>query len=1136
MRRSKFAQPRTSSGRVRIRARVAVLLSLVLALTTFAGVQAAGGWESKVDASVLTEAAVGRADFIVFMSDKADLGGAAQLSTKAEKGTFVYNALTTKARESQAGVLQVLGAAGAPARSFWIANAIVTKGDLTLIEAVASRSDVRAIYAVGTGRIDDPINRIAEAPGTPTSTSAVATAGPSIDWVHADEAWALGYRGQGAVVAGADTGVRWTHEALKRQYRGWNAATGTASHDYNWHNAAAVNASCPGNDAEPCDDNEHGTHTVGTMVGDDGAGNQIGMAPDAKWIACRNMSQGAGAVPTYMDCMQWLLAPTRIDGTGADPTKAPDVVNNSWGCVEVCAPPLLKDMVDASRAAGIFYVVSAGNDNQWFLGLTSVCENIVFPLSVYKSAFTVGSTGATNDNISDFSSLGPVPDNPIEGIEYRKPDIVAPGDGIRSAVNGADNAYASLSGTSMAGPHVAGLVALIISANPALRGQVDEIEDIITSTAKPLTTTKGCGGDSSTQVPNNVYGYGRIDALAAVQKAAGTTVDPSPSPDPTPTPTPTPTPSDPGCTPNHVYFLGVVNDGNEPGAPREDFQADMRNFEFFLSTLRDTYCIPDSQASILAFTDGWTDAQGNPQSPYDEASESNVKAELARLGAAASQHADSQLFFFLSTHGIVYTAAGWTGGESECPVDRVIGSLSGLKGGDGETGDFFDCELGAALNGNFASTTRMFVAVDCSVCGGFSDSLTAASGTVPDGGVPTSAGVVAANRIVVTGCAMTTECFGSDQAENGGVSYHHMREVLEGTVPCDGWTAPGFPDVEGFDVPVNGEPFRALDGRCTASELFFGAVWSAYTSGDAYGIQQQFRIKYRMPSLADDLLIVGDQPPPVLSDLVVSAMSAGSQKPRAGDPVLISATVGNSGNGAAGASKIEFRLDDGTVLGLVEAPALAAGASATVSVGWDTRGANGDYVITATSDKTALVGESNEGNNLGSLAVTIRGNKVQNQSFEQPNGAGSAPESWQSGSTDAGSTSYNSGSGSDGTRSVAISGTGKSVVLAGVPTWTSAPFAVTPGELLTVSVDVRCVGLSSAPSLSLAYLGPAGELLNTVKVLTAPLTTAGFTTLSSQVRMPLNVTSVRLVLAGFSPTDTRTAGTVTFDNVGVWGE
>ncbi len=273
-------------------------------------------------------------------------------------------------------------------------------------------------------------------------------------------------------------------------------------------------------------------------------------------------------------------------------------------------------------------------------------------------------------------------------------------------------------------------------------------------------------------------------------------------------------------------------------------------------------------------------------------------------------------------------------------------------------------------------------------------------------------------------------------------------------------------------------------------------------------------------------------------DLKVTAMSAGSQKPKAGDRVVINTTVTNSGPGGAGASKTEIRLGSATVLGLVDTPALASGASATVAVTWDTRGLNGSYVITATADRAGTVTEGNEANNLGTLTVTVRGNKVQNQSFEQPNSAGTGPDAWQGSSTGAGTASSSSSASkaSDGSHSVSISGTGGSVVLAGMPTWTSSAFAVTPGELLTISVDVQCVGLSSAPSLSLAYLGPAGDVLNTVKVLTAPLTTTGFTTLSSQLQVPLNVTSARLVLAGFAPTDTHSGGTITFDNVGVWSQ
>ena len=241
------------------------------------------------------------------------------------------------------------------------------------------------------------------------------------------------------------------------------------------------------------------------------------MAPDAKWIACRNMNHGLGVVPTYLECMQWFLAPTRVDGTGADSSKAPDVVNNSWGCVEGCPPPALQDSLQASRAAGIFYAVSAGNDG---VGVPPVagCSTIYHPLARYPEAFTVGSTTWNTDTISSFSSRGPTVLGSPPAPLLLKPNITAPGSNIRSALQGSDSEYGSLSGTSMAGPHVAGLVALLISANPGLRGDVDVLEDIIEQTAVRKTTTEGCGGDTATQVPNNTYGWGRIDALAAVQR------------------------------------------------------------------------------------------------------------------------------------------------------------------------------------------------------------------------------------------------------------------------------------------------------------------------------------------------------------------------------------------------------------------------------------------------------------------------------------------------------------------------------------------------------------------------------------------------------------------------------------------
>jgi subtilisin family serine protease len=251
------------------------------------------------------------------------------------------------------------------------------------------------------------------------------------------------------------------------------------------------------------------------MVGDDGGSNRIGMAPQAKWIACRNMNNGVGTIPMYLECMQWFLAPTDINGQNPDPAKAPHVINNSWGCVEGCPPPALQDTLRASRSAGIFYAVSAGNDGGE--GPVFVCNSIYHPLARYPEAFTVGASNYTTDAIASFSSRGSVLGDPTAPTGLLKPNITAPGESIRSALR--DGGYGSLSGTSMAGPHVAGLVALLISANPKLEGLISRLEDIIEQTAVPKTTLEGCGLDSPTAVPNNTFGWGRIDALAAVLEA-----------------------------------------------------------------------------------------------------------------------------------------------------------------------------------------------------------------------------------------------------------------------------------------------------------------------------------------------------------------------------------------------------------------------------------------------------------------------------------------------------------------------------------------------------------------------------------------------------------------------------------------
>jgi len=452
--------------------------------------------QEKVEPLVLDEiAASGSTDFFVWMKEKANLRPAQSLQTKKAKGRFVYRTLRDTANRTQNGVRAQLNRLRVAYRSFYVANKIlVRRGDMTLLNLLAARPDVSRITANHIFQLQEPFV-VSDPPAQ------VAGVESNIYFINAPDVWALGYNGAGIVLAGNDTGLAWDHPAIKNQYRGWNGST--VDHNYNWWDATGTYPSVPD------DGHGHGTHTTGTMVGDDGNSNRIGVAPGAKTIHCKNMTDsGSGSDATITECFQFDLAPWDLTGSNPDPDKAPDAVNNSWG-YWYGNNSVFEDIISTLQAAGILVEVSAGNEGPG-------CGTLRSP-GDYSQVLTTGSVnhagGSPPGTISDFSSRGPSDLYPEDFL----PDIMAPGESIRSSLPG--NNYASWSGTSMAGPHVTALVGLMWHASPTLRGDVSTTVQAIRDTAVPLTGQgSNCGGDY-TSGPNNEWGYGSIDALAAVQEA-----------------------------------------------------------------------------------------------------------------------------------------------------------------------------------------------------------------------------------------------------------------------------------------------------------------------------------------------------------------------------------------------------------------------------------------------------------------------------------------------------------------------------------------------------------------------------------------------------------------------------------------
>ncbi|RFC70300.1 S8 family serine peptidase [Streptomyces sp. AcE210] len=416
--------------------------------------------------------------------DEADLSGAAGQHGKEAKGRFVVRAKREHATERQAELRGLLDARKAHYRSYWAVDAVQITGDARLLAEVAARPEVTRIVPARS------LPLVGSVPATGPAGAAAATADDGTEWgvaaINAPRVWEkYATRGEGITVASIDTGVDSQHPALAANYRGI-AADGSRDDDYAWFDPTDT---CQG--GIPCDNNGHGTHTMGTMVGAGG----IGVAPGAKWIAAKGCGASTCEDASLVAAGQWILAPTDREGRNPRPDLAPDIVNNSWGGGQ--QDFWYRPLVDAWIAAGIFPAFSAGNEGPR-------CDTLGSP-GDYDESYAAAAFDA-DGKAASFSSRG-------AAGQDGKPDIAAPGVNIRSSLPGGE--YGLLSGTSMASPHVAGAVALLWSAAPALYRDVPGTRRALDTAAVDVDDSS-CGG---TAADNRVWGEGRLDVLAAVDAA-----------------------------------------------------------------------------------------------------------------------------------------------------------------------------------------------------------------------------------------------------------------------------------------------------------------------------------------------------------------------------------------------------------------------------------------------------------------------------------------------------------------------------------------------------------------------------------------------------------------------------------------
>ena len=440
--------------------------------------------------------------------DNLELGRKTRFMDKAQRREFVINDHKAFCQASQAAVLDFVGSLGdevQEVRPFWSINGFACMATDEALQLLEARRDVAGIYR-------DEFRRMLPEGEKSYPVESKDNAW-HVDKVNAPAVWnyngATGYTGNGVVVAVLDTGVNYNHIDIAGSM--WDGGPEFPNHGYD-----VVN-----HDNDPMDDYMHGTHCAGIVAGQGNAGTQTGIAPGAKIMAVKIMDEtGYGGDEQIIEGIEFAL------------DHGADILSCSFGDPETGGYALFRQLYETVLDAGVVAAVAAGNvgDQQYTYPRPFNVEapgNCPPPWfhpdqTLHGGRTAVVCVGATdaNDKHCSFSSVGPVTWTEGENIgEYSdypyevgnpdmigliRPDISAPGSSIISLGFPGNTSYEAHDGTSMATPCTAGVMALLLEADPSLTPA--QLDSILELTAVTVSGSK----------KNNITGSGRIDALAAV--------------------------------------------------------------------------------------------------------------------------------------------------------------------------------------------------------------------------------------------------------------------------------------------------------------------------------------------------------------------------------------------------------------------------------------------------------------------------------------------------------------------------------------------------------------------------------------------------------------------------------------------